>query len=153
MLKVQSWWYPVVITTRLWCWWVFDKSRVKRTRNKGVNEQHFVCPMSCQQSQSFTWGAEHTNFQKQPPDLGAEVPVSHMTWAFRSLHPRDFRGTEPVQKQKIKAVLLFTSKGRESGPICNQFRDAGGAEKLGSRETLGLCPLWRDLSVGSWCCE
>lgn len=123
--------------------------RVRRTRNKGVNELHFVCPLSCQQSQSLNWGAEHTNFQKQPPDLGTDVQISHMTRAFRSLHPTDFMGTEPVQKQKTK-VLLFTSKGRESGPICNQFRDAGGAEKLWSRETPGLCPLWKDLCVGSW---
>ena len=40
-------------------------------------------------------------------------------------------------------MLLSTSKGRESGPICNQFKDAGGAEAEKDSEVgkLQLCAL------------
>lgn len=40
-------------------------------------------------------------------------------------------------------VLLLTSKGRESGPICSPFKDAGGAEaeKDSEVEKSQLCAL------------
>lgn len=144
VLQAHGWWYNAcsnyyTVIVVLGFTPVLGKFRVRRrTRNKGVNDLHIVCPMSCQQSDSLNWGIKDRNFQKQPAYLGAEAPLSHMTWAFRSLHPTDFMGTEPVQMQRQKwfcSWFLFL--------ICNHFKDDGEAkaEKDSEVEKPQLCAL------------